>query len=35
VLHVPILPPVRVFLKKLYQVRVSGGQIRVGYAFVS
>jgi len=35
VLHVPILPPVRVFLKKLYQVRVSGGQVRVGYAFVS
>jgi diguanylate cyclase (GGDEF)-like protein len=35
VLHVPILPPVRVFLKKLYQVRGSTGQIRVGCAFVS
>lgn len=35
VLHVPILPPVRVFLKKLYQVRTSSGQIRVGCAFVS
>jgi diguanylate cyclase (GGDEF)-like protein len=35
VLHVPILPPVRVFLKKLYQVRGSGGQVRVGCAFVS
>jgi len=35
VLHVPILPPVRVFLKKLYQVRGSSGQVRVGCAFVS
>ena len=35
VLHVPILPPVRVFLKKLYQVRGSNGQVRVGCAFVS
>lgn len=35
VLHVPILPPVRVFLRKLYQVRASGGQLRVGCAFVS
>jgi diguanylate cyclase (GGDEF)-like protein len=35
VLHVPILPPVRVLLKKLYQVRVSSGQVRVGCAFVS
>lgn len=35
VLHVPILPPVRVLLKKLYQVRASGGQLRVGCAFVS
>ncbi len=35
VLHVPILPPVRVLLKKLYQVRVSSGQIRMGCAFVS
>jgi diguanylate cyclase (GGDEF)-like protein len=35
VLYVPILPPVRVLLKKLYQVPGSGGQIRVGCAFVS
>ena len=35
VLHVPILPPVRVFLKKLYQVPGSSGQVRVGCAFVS
>ena len=35
VLHVPILPPVRVLLKKLYQVRASSGQVRVGCAFVS
>ena len=35
VLHVPILPPVRVLLKKLYQVPGSSGQVRVGCAFVS
>jgi diguanylate cyclase (GGDEF)-like protein len=35
VLHVPILPPVRVVLKKLYQVTGSSGQVRVGCAFVS
>ena len=35
VLYVPILPPVRVSLKKLYQVKVSNGQVRVGCAFVS
>jgi diguanylate cyclase (GGDEF)-like protein len=35
VLHVPILAPTRVYLKKLYQVRGSGGQVRVGCAFVS
>jgi diguanylate cyclase (GGDEF)-like protein len=35
VLHVPILPPVRVNLKPLYQVRMSSGQQRVGCAFVS
>ena len=35
VLHVPILPPVSVLLKKLYQVRVSSGHVRVGCAFVS
>jgi diguanylate cyclase (GGDEF)-like protein len=35
VLHVPILPPVRVALKKIYQVQTSGGKMRVGCAFVS
>ena len=35
VLHVPILPPVRVNLKPLYQVRTPSGQKRVGCAFVS
>ncbi len=35
VLHVPILPPVRVVLKKLYQVTTSSGRLRVGCAFVS
>jgi diguanylate cyclase (GGDEF)-like protein len=35
VLHVPILPPVRVLLRKLYQVPGSSGQVRIGCAFVS
>jgi len=35
VLHVPILPPVRVNLKRIYQVRAPSGQKRVGCAFVS
>jgi diguanylate cyclase (GGDEF)-like protein len=35
VLHVPILPPVRVNLRPLYQVRTPSGQKRVGCAFVS
>ncbi len=35
VLHVPILPPVRVNLKPLYQVLTSAGNKRVGCAFVS
>ena len=36
VLHVPILPPVRVLLRKLYQVPGSTGQVlRIGCAFVS
>ena len=35
VLHVPILPPVRVVLKKLYQVPTGKGHLRVGCAFVS
>jgi diguanylate cyclase (GGDEF)-like protein len=35
VLHVPILPPVRVYLKPLYQVRTPSGHKRVGCAFVT
>ncbi len=35
VLHVPILPPVRVHLKRIYQVPTPNGQVRVGCAFVS
>jgi diguanylate cyclase (GGDEF)-like protein len=35
VLHVPILPPVRVSLKKTYVQRMEGGRSRVGCAFVS
>jgi diguanylate cyclase (GGDEF)-like protein len=35
VLHVPILPPVRVNLKPLYQVRTLSGHKRVGCAFVT
>jgi diguanylate cyclase (GGDEF)-like protein len=35
VLHVPILPPVRVNLKLLYQVSTPSGNKRVGCAFVS
>jgi hypothetical protein len=35
VLHVPILPPVRVHLRRIYQVLVPSGQTRVGCAFVS
>jgi len=35
VLHVPILPPVRVSLKKLYQQRTKTGQTRFGCAFVT
>jgi diguanylate cyclase (GGDEF)-like protein len=35
VLHVPILPPVRVHLKRVYQVPSASGQKRVGCAFVS
>ena len=35
VLHVPILPPVRVVLKKLYQVPTGNGRLRIGCAFVS
>ncbi len=35
VLHVPILPPVRVILRKTYAVPTEGGHTRVGCAFVS
>jgi diguanylate cyclase (GGDEF)-like protein len=35
VLHVPILPPVRVSLKKAYVQRMESGRSRVGCAFVS
>ena len=35
VLHVPILPPVRVNLKKAYALPTEGGRIRIGCAFVS
>ena len=35
VLHVPILPPVRVVLRKVYASGVEGGRTRVGCSFVS
>jgi diguanylate cyclase (GGDEF)-like protein len=35
VLHVPILPPVRVILRKAYATRTDSGRARVGCAFVS
>ena len=35
VLNVPILPPVRVVLRKAYSTRGEGGRTRVGCAFVS
>ena len=35
VLHVPILPPVRVSLKQLYRVLASGGRVRIGCSFVT
>jgi len=35
VLHVPILPPVRVSLKKLYEQPTKGGQTRVGCSFIT
>ncbi|MGB0035637.1 MAG: GGDEF domain-containing protein [Candidatus Acidiferrales bacterium] len=35
VLHVPILPPVRVSLKIAYTQRLEGGRTRIGCAFVS
>jgi hypothetical protein len=35
VLHVPILPPVRVNLKPVWKQQTGQGSIRVGCAFVS
>lgn len=35
VLHVPILPPVRVVLRKAYVMLAEGGRARVGCSFVS
>jgi diguanylate cyclase (GGDEF)-like protein len=35
VLHVPILPPVRVILRKSYVLSVNDGRMRVGCSFVS
>jgi diguanylate cyclase (GGDEF)-like protein len=35
VLHVPILPPVRVILRKAYALRTETGRARIGCAFVS
>ncbi len=35
VLHVPILPPVRVVLRRTYAMRIESGRTRVGCAFVS
>ncbi|MGH9718398.1 MAG: diguanylate cyclase [Candidatus Acidiferrales bacterium] len=35
VLHVPILPPVRVVLRKTYMIPGESGRVRVGCAFVS
>jgi diguanylate cyclase (GGDEF)-like protein len=35
VLHVPILPPVRVVLRKVHTLRTEGGRTRVGCSFVA
>jgi len=35
VLHVPILPPVRVVLRRTYELPIEAGRVRVGCAFVS
>jgi diguanylate cyclase (GGDEF)-like protein len=35
VLHVPILPPVRVILRKIYVQTLEDGRIRIGCSFVS
>ena len=35
ILHVPILPPVRVSLKPVWSQRTTQGSLRVGCAFIS
>jgi hypothetical protein len=35
VLHVPILPPVRVQLRKVYEYQETNLQLRLGCAFIS
>jgi len=35
ILHVPILPPVRVILRQAYTQRLDGGRVRAGCSFVS
>ena len=35
VLHVPILPPVRVVLKRAYTIKAEGTPARIGCLFVS
>jgi len=35
ILHVPILPPVRVILRQAYAQRLDGGRVRAGCSFVS
>jgi diguanylate cyclase (GGDEF)-like protein len=35
ILHVPILPPVRVILRQAYLQRLDGGRLRAGCSFVS
>jgi hypothetical protein len=35
VLHVPILPPVRVILRKTYAIQMEDGHVRLGCSFVS
>jgi hypothetical protein len=35
VLHVPILPPLRVSLRRAYTLPAEGGHVRMGCSFVS
>ena len=35
VLHVPILPPLRVNLRKIYTRKIENGRSQIGCAFVS